>query len=447
MNEAEAYAQRVTAVYLIQQGWTPTKVGQVLGRSRAWGYKWWQRFQHNQAWEDLHTQSRAPRSGPTWLSPAVQQLICRVRKELEAEASLLDQLGYVGAAAIRSRLQAEGLSHLPSRATIERMLGQAGLTQPHASEEEPIHYPHLQPGQPHELIQVDIVPHYLPGGGCVSCFNAIDPVSHYPSGAQSLSKSAAVAMQFLQQVWAEQGRSHYLQLDNESCFSGGTAHPLVLSKVVRLGLSVGTQLVFSPFYHPESNGCVERFHQDYNQHTWQKFELTDLEGVQSTSAHFVESFRHSRHVEALEGHCPIEVQACVPAQGLPQPLALPSQKLPLTAGQVHFMRRVSAKRTVSVLYQDWAVPVAEPDQGVWATLEFSPPQTAVLRIYDTAPDAAVRTCLGEHAFPLQEPVLPLRPEFQPPPQGTASGWTLASYLETTTGSRLACEVLKEVPSC
>jgi hypothetical protein len=447
MNEEEAYAQRVTAVYLIQQGWTPTRVGQVLGRSRAWGYKWWLRFQHNQAWEDLHTQSRAPQSGPTWLSPAVQQMICRVRQELEAEASLPEHLGYVGAPAIRSRLQAEGLSNLPSRASIERALGKAGLTHPHATPEDEIHYPHLQPSQPHELIQVDIVPHYLPGGGCVSCFNAIDPVSHYPSGAQSLSKSAAVAMQFLQQVWAEQGWSHYLQLDNESCFSGGTAHPRVLSKVVRLGLYVGTQLVFTPFYHPQSNGCVERFHQDYNQHTWQKFELTDLEGVQSTSARFVEGFRLSRHVEALAGQCPTEVQACVPARYLPQPLALPSQKLPLTAGQVHFIRRVRVKRTVSILYQDWAVSLVEPDQGVWATLEFSPPQTAVLRIYDLAPDAAVRICLGEHPFPLQEPVLPLCLDFQPSLQGTASGWTLASCPETAAGSGVACEVLREVRSC
>jgi transposase InsO family protein len=59
----------------------------------------------------------------------------------------------------------------------------------------------------------------------------------------------------------------YTQIDNESCFSGGFTHPGVLGKVLRLGLYVGTELVFSPFRHPESNGYVERFHQDYNQNT------------------------------------------------------------------------------------------------------------------------------------------------------------------------------------
>jgi hypothetical protein len=34
--------------------------------------------------------------------------------------------------------------------------------------------------------------------------------------------------------------------------------------VLRLALLVGTQLVFSPVRHPESNGTIERFHQDYS---------------------------------------------------------------------------------------------------------------------------------------------------------------------------------------
>jgi hypothetical protein len=187
-------------------------------------------------------------------------------------------------------------------------------------------------------------------------------------------------MQFLLQVWREQALSTYVQLDHESGFSGGTAHALVLSKVVRLCLYVGVQLVFTPFYHPESNGCVERFHQDYNPFTWKRFAFTDLAMVQNTSRLFFELFRCSPHIEALARLCPQEVQERFPAEPLPQPMDLPSPKLPLTPGQVHFTRRVSPERTVSVLYRDWAVPGAEPDQGVWVTLGFQVPQTAPLRI-------------------------------------------------------------------
>jgi hypothetical protein len=50
------------------------------------------------------------------------------------------------------------------------------------------HYPHLDPQVPLELIQVDIVLHFLPGGTSVACFNALDVVSHYPTGEQRLTK-------------------------------------------------------------------------------------------------------------------------------------------------------------------------------------------------------------------------------------------------------------------
>jgi transposase len=415
MEAMTEYAKREAAIHLLRSGLTPVEVSREVGRSRGWVYKWWRRYRRCESWADLQDQSRAPKHCPKRLSEAVQQAIRQVRSELEAEAQQPDHLGYIGAAAIRSRLKRAGFSRLPSLASIERVVSRAGLTHPRPASPAEVRYPHLQPSQPHQVVQIDIVPHYLPGkGGCVSCFNAIDPVSHYPSGAQSLTKSADVARQFLLQVWAEMGIAEYTQIDNESCFSGGTAHPAVLSKVVRLCLYMGTQPVFTPFYHPESNGCVERFHQDYNQHTWHKFVLTHLDEVRSTSTAFIDLFRHSAHLADLADDCPEEVHWTVPAVRLAQPYDLPAQKLPLTAGKVHFIRRVSPERTVSILYQDWTVPKAEPGQGVWATLEFSVRRGARLRIYNTAPDAPKRTCLAEHSFPLREPVLPLREEFQQP---------------------------------
>ena len=90
---------------------------------------------------------------------------------------------------------------------------------------------------------------------------------------------------------------------------------------------------------------------------------------------------------------------------------LPRGKQPLTQGQVHFMRQVSPQQTVSLLNLDWDVAKAQPNQGVWATLEITF-QGATLRIYDAPPDAAHRTCLATHPFALKEELLPLRPEFR-----------------------------------
>ena len=80
-----------------------------------------------------------------------------------------------------------------------------------------------------------------------------------------------------------------------------------------------------------------------------------------------------------------------------------------------------------VLNQHWVVPSAKPDQGVWATLQFSV-QGARLRICDAAPDAQRRTCLAEYPFPLKEPVQPLRPEFHRLGRGSKPSWAVTTLV-------------------
>lgn len=135
--------------------------------------------------------------------------------------------------------------------------------------------------------------------------------------------------------------------------------------------------------------------------------------MQDYSPAFFEAYRHSEHHSALQGYCPADlhpVQSAWPQ--VPQAFKLPV-RLPLTVGQVHFIRRVSPAKRVRLLNLDWEVPLAQPDQGVWATLQFTL-RGARLRIYPAAPDVSERTCLAEHPFPLREEVQPLADEFQRP---------------------------------
>ena len=164
-------------------------------------------------------------------------------------------------------------------------------------------YPHLKATQPYQLVQIDIVPHYLKGGSRAACFNAIDVVSKYPTGKAYPQRRSVDACQFLILVWQEIGVPHYTQVDNEGCFSGGTTHQQVLGKVVRLALSVGTELLFSPVYHPKSNGQVERFHQDYNLHVWRDTYLSDFKQINRQAKKFFANYRHSTHHSGCLGVC------------------------------------------------------------------------------------------------------------------------------------------------
>lgn len=412
MNKTE-YSLRKTAIHLLRSGKTPAEVAQELHRSSVWVYKWRDRFFAQGDWQALEDQSRAPKHVAKKIPEAVRQAIRQARSELESEAVEPGKLSYIDAHAVSARLRRKQVSPQPSISSIERELRAAGMTHSDRSEEiVEVSYPHLHPTRPLQLIQVDIVPHYLPGGPCVACFNAIDVVSRYPTGQQSLTKCSQDAASFLLHVWREVGIPEFTQVDNEGCFSGGFTHPGVLGKVLRLALLVGTQLLFSPIRHPESNGTVERFHQDYSKNVWDKFDLPNLQAVQQHSPEFFVAYRQSEHHSALKGRCPAELHPTPPFGRLPADFCLPNP-LPLTCGQVHFIRRADQASQVNILNIDWQVPDAKPDQGVWATLEFSF-DGAYLRIFDAAPDAQVRTRLAEHPFPLKQNVQPLADEFQRP---------------------------------
>lgn len=421
MDESSWRSQRQAAIHLLRSGLTPGEVAAKMNRSPAWVYKWRKRFGAHQDWQALQAHCRAPKHRPKQLPPDVVAVVRQTRSELEAEAEQPGHLKYIGSSAVQGRLQQKQLACLPSTATIERILSAAGMTRPKQAAKPEVEYPALQPTRPHEVCQIDIVPHYLKGGQLVLCFNALDVVSHYPTGQQWLSKHSQQAADFLWLTWQELGIGRYTQVDNEGCFSGGVTHAGVLGKVLRLALFVGTELVFTPVYHPESNGSIERFHQDYLGHVWEGTALTDLEDVRQTSQRFFQLYRHSHHQAALRGSSPNEVHHPGSVRKLPADLQPPTGKLPLTVGQVHFIRKVKSDNTVLILNLSWAVPQAKPEQGVWATLRFTL-QGATLRIYDAAPDAAKRTCLAEHPFPLKEPVQSLQPEFQVQSKPARQSW-------------------------
>ena len=398
-------AERKLAVMQLKQGNTMTEVAENMNRSLGWVAKWNRRFQEN-GWSGLEDKSRAPINHGNKLPVSVRQAICEARSELEANAELGLGLKYIGGRAIRTHLTQKRGEPLPSIPTIERVIREAGLTKssPQKAELE-VEYPHLHPTQPHQLCQVDIAPRYLEGGQRIACFNAIDVVSRYPTGQAYEQRRSQNAADFLVHAWQELGIPQYTQVDNEGCFSGGATLTHVLGKVIRFALMVGTELVFSPVYHPQSNGTVERFHQDYDLHVWQGTYLRNLADVNQEGARFFRRYRKRIDHSQLSEQCPEMLHHSQAFKTLDLDFQMGSQKMPLHTGRVHFMRKVSAVGTVRVLNVDWTVPQFDPTKGVWVTLDIQV-GGAWLFIYDEAPDVADRQCLAVYPFPLKESVTP-----------------------------------------
>jgi transposase InsO family protein len=396
--------ERISAIHLLRAGQNVQGVALEFGRSERWVRKWWWRYKQA-GWSGLTDRSRAPKCVSRRLSDGVQRQIILARSELEAQAASGTGLKYIGAPAIRTRLKAQGCQPLPSIASIERILQTAGMTKPRSTTAQAeVIYPHLQPTASQQLCQIDIVPHCLIGGTRVPCFNAIDVVSRCATGMAYDEHRAQEACAFTVHVWQTLGIPVYTQLDNDSCFDGGHTHPYVFGQVVRLALLVGTEALFSPVRHPESNGYVERFHQEYNRHVWDDTYLADLAAVNQESKRFFPLYCTSGHHSALNGRTPLEVHG-QPVYRLLHDFTLPSGRMPLYEGRLHFMRQVLPDDTVSVLNVRWTVPNPEPLRGVWVTIDLRT-AGATLSIYDAAPDASSRRCLATYPFPVKEPILP-----------------------------------------
>jgi TnpA family transposase len=231
---------------------------------------------------------------------------------------------------------------------------------------------------------VDIVPHFFSGGKHVSCFNAIDVVSRYPTRQPFAHRRSEDAAAFLIHVWQEIGIPHYTQVDNEACFSGGARHKHVLGKVVRLAFEVGTELLFSPVNHPESNGSVERFHQDYDRHVWEDTYLDNMDDVLKQSQHFFKLYCQREDHRKLNEQSPKTIHSQHPVRKLVTDFNLSEMRRPLKERHVHFIRRVSAEGKFRVLNDEWVEPIPDTEKGVWVTIEFLT-SGATLRIFGAAP--------------------------------------------------------------
>ena len=395
--------KRHFAMDLLEQGYSVQDVARITQKSGVWVRKWHKRYQE-QGRDGLKEKSRAPHTQHGYRDEIRQEVI-QMRKNLVAKSNGVGALKYIGAPAIRTELRRQGMTDIPSVATIERILKEAGLTGKQQQEKSSkIQYPHLKPTRAHTLMQVDIVPHFLRGGQKIACFNAIDVVSRYACGKAYGQRRSVDAVDFLHYAWEANGRPTYTQFDNEGCFSGGATHQYVLGQVVRFALEAGTEPIFSPPYHPQSNGFVERFHQEYDRHVWQDTYLDGLETVNRYGELFFKQYVTSGHHSKLTGQTPQEIHDKIAPGNRVKMLKSEKKKRPLVSGKIHFIRHVHENQTIRVLNVDWAVD-APANTGVWATLSLRC-DGATLEIYDAAPDGKQRTCFAQHPFPLQEKVFP-----------------------------------------
>lgn len=406
MDEKRERQLRRQAIRLSLRGWTPSAILARIPRSRQWLWKWRQRFRAG-ARGSLASHARWPKRLPTVYPAAVRHWVVRLRRRLERA-----RVGLIGAATIQRELrQTQVVRPVPSLSTIQRILRQAGLTQPPAPP-TPAYYPPGLPPAPYVVYATDWTERYLAGGAKLYAFHTLDLHTHALQHSLSPNKAGATLRAHALTTWERLGIPDFLRLDNDAAFNGGYKVPRVMGQFVRLCLYVGIELIFIPVGEAERNGEVESVNGLWGQASYDRQHFRSRTAALRSEPVFQDWYMHSYAPPSLHGQTPAEAQAQVARRQLTagERAQLPD-RLPLTAGRIHFVRRVEATGQITLLNQAWPVGRRYAGRYVWATVNT---QARRLTLYYRAAAARPPRVLRHFPYPLGETVLPLLAHFRRP---------------------------------
>jgi transposase InsO family protein len=278
--EGRSYRE-VAQAHGVSKSW----VGKVVGRFREGGY------------DAIAPRSRAPRRIPRRTSPALEDEIVALRKEL-------CELGVdAGAATIAYHL---GLRHarVPSISTIWRVLRRRGFVTPQPHKRPRSSWRSFEADLPNECWQSDVTHWRLADGGEVEIVNVIDDHSRLAVAARVLERAtAAEALVVFLRAGERWGLPAALLTDNGCVYTtwhrGG---PNVMQTEL---LALGIDFRHSRPYHPQTCGKVERFHQTMKAFLAKQTPAGSIEELQEQVDRFVDYYNEVRPHKARERRTPL----------------------------------------------------------------------------------------------------------------------------------------------
>lgn len=331
-------------------------------RSPAWLCKWQKRF-NRQGLAGLHSRSRCPHHTPTACPPRIVRLIIQTRRRLVKQ-----KVGLTGARAIRRELYKVLGKQTPSLPTIKRVLQTHGLV-PKPTEASPAYFPKPLTTVEGTLHALDWTCRYLEDGPKVYAFHSLNLRTR--AGAQTIAadKSSDTVIRHCAHTWKTLGIPQFLQLDNDAAFCGGYKAPRIFGQFVRLCLYLGIKLIFLPIAEPECNGEVEELNGLWAHAFWERRRFASFGQVCRASPAFVHWYMTDYGPPLLDDVTPEQAQRREPKHRLTatQIAHLPDS-LPITAGHIHFVRKVKPDGTIAILNETWKVSKRLAGKYVWVTV-------------------------------------------------------------------------------
>ena len=212
----------------------------------------------------------------------------------------------------------------------------------------------------------DILTRGMTGGEVVQTFTTVAISGHEASATSHAPQTAASAWDHLRHTWQQLGVPDVAQCDNASACSGGR-HPWGLGTVVRLGLSMGIDVLFLPLGAAEYHAPIATFNPLWAPRVWRRHPWTrrrDMSRVQRTLLAWSRrqdiAPRQPETPERMRQGARLRPRASRHARGVPP-------RVPIGAGRVPAGRRVSPAGRVRLLHPSLRGGKRSHERYVWRT--------------------------------------------------------------------------------
>jgi transposase InsO family protein len=278
------------------------------------------------------------------------------------------KVGLRGARAIRRELCKVLSKQTPSLSTINRVLQKRHLVSTPGAD-SPAYFPKPLTTIDGILHALDWTCRYLEDGTKVYAFHTLNLRTRACTQTIATDKSYETVREHCFQTWKTLGIPQFLQLDNDAAFCGGYKTPRIFGQFVRLCLYLGIELIFLPIAEPECNGEVEELNGLWGHAFWNRRWFASFGRVCRASPAFVHWYMTDYVPPVLAEATPQQAQRREPQHRLTatQQRHLPNP-LPITAGRLHFIRKVKPDGTITLLNETWKVSKRLVGNYIWATL-------------------------------------------------------------------------------
>jgi len=225
-------------------------------------------------------------------SSPMEDLIMTIRRELRDTSDL----GEYGAVAIARTLHERGYTDIPCVRSINRILHRHGVFDARRRVRQPAPprgwYLPLVADKHAELDSFDIVEGLVIRGGTeVEVLTGVSLHGGLGAAWPGSPLTAPVVVERLIGYWRDVGLPAYAQFDNDTRFQGPHQYRDVISRVMRLCLSLEVVPVFTPVQEPAFQAGLENWNGRWQAKVWSRFQHHSVLELVDRSDRYVSAFR------------------------------------------------------------------------------------------------------------------------------------------------------------